>query len=163
MDAFLWMSLPLFVAAGSALLSYYLMKARMEVLLAKERETAAQLRAELVAHEKFMEQRIRTAEEQAQRKALDAFLADFRVEERQYLKESKSLYTNKKSMVLQERLYFRNLPLSNWVEREMTVEDGGEVQQIGQGASIFSAPALTAGRGPAHTNGNGVERLVELT
>ena len=39
MEAFLWMFLPVFVAGGSALLSYYVMQARMEVALAKERES----------------------------------------------------------------------------------------------------------------------------
>jgi hypothetical protein len=31
MEAFLWMFLPVFVAGGSALLSFYIMQARMEV------------------------------------------------------------------------------------------------------------------------------------
>ena len=34
MEAFLWMFLPVFVAGGSALLSYYVMQARMEVAIA---------------------------------------------------------------------------------------------------------------------------------
>ncbi len=42
MDAFLWMFLPVFVAGGSALLSYYIMQAKMEVALAKERESLAE-------------------------------------------------------------------------------------------------------------------------
>ena len=39
MEAFLWLFLPVFVAGGSALLSYFVMQARMEVALAKERES----------------------------------------------------------------------------------------------------------------------------
>ena len=38
MDAFLWILLPILVAAGSAILSFYVMQSRMEVMLAKERE-----------------------------------------------------------------------------------------------------------------------------
>ena len=41
MEAFLWLFLPVFVAGGSALLSYYVMQARMEVALAKEPERLA--------------------------------------------------------------------------------------------------------------------------
>ena len=39
MDALLWMFLPVFVAAGSALLSFYIMKARMEVAIAQDRKS----------------------------------------------------------------------------------------------------------------------------
>ena len=121
MDAFLWMFLPLFIAVGSALLSFYIMQARMEVAIAKERETLAQARAQLDSNEQLLEQKVRAAEEASHRKAFDDFLGDFRVEERHYIRESKSLFLNRKSMVLQERLYFRNIPLSNWVEHEMPV------------------------------------------
>jgi hypothetical protein len=58
------------------------------------------------------------------------------------MRESKSLFAAKKSMVLQERLYFRNIPLSNWVEHEMTVEDSGDIGQLAQACSIFSTKSL---------------------
>ena len=43
-------------------------------------------------------------------------------------------------MVLQERLYFRNLPLSNWVEHEMLIEENatGDLERLARGVSIFS-------------------------
>src|SRR5690349_322964 len=91
-----------------------------------------------------MEERVKATEQEARRRALDDFMQDFRVEERHYFRENKSLAARKKSMVLQERLYFRNIPLSNWVEHEMTVEEEtGDVQQIskydGQAAGSVSA------------------------
>ena len=47
-------------------------------------------------------------------------------------------------MVLQERLYFRNIPFSSWVEHEMLVEeDMAEVQHIAKGCSIFSTKSLS--------------------
>ena len=70
-----------------------------------------------------MEERVKATEQEARRKALDEFMQDFRVEERHYFRENKSVAARQKSMVLQERLYFRNIPLSNWVEHEMVVED----------------------------------------
>ena len=41
-------------------------------------------------------------------------------------------------MILQERLYFRNIPLSNWVEHEMIVEDNAP----GSGATCKRAVGL---------------------
>jgi hypothetical protein len=37
MDAILWIVLPVLVAAGSAILSFFVMQSRMEVAVAKER------------------------------------------------------------------------------------------------------------------------------
>src|SRR6266446_4634008 len=102
MEAFLWMFLPVFVAGGSALLSFYIMQARMEVALAKERESLAEARATISTH-KIM------------------------LEERSYARESKTATSSRKTMVMQERLYFRNIPMSNWVEREMVVEEGSDL------------------------------------
>src|ERR1700692_3103465 len=143
-DALLWILLPLFIAAGSALLSYYIMQARMDVAIARERETLAETRAEVRTQKNTMEERVKATEQEARRRALDDFMQDFRVEERHYFRENKSLAARKKSMVLQERLYFRNIPLSNWVEHEMTVEEeSGDVQRIAKGCSVFTTKSLS--------------------
>src|SRR5215813_14386163 len=115
LEAFLWLFLPVFVAGGSALLSFYIMQARMEVALAKERESLAEARATISSQKITMEERIKATEEATKRHALDEFMQDFRVEERSYVRESKSLNANKKSMIMQERLFFRNIPISNWI------------------------------------------------
>lgn len=159
MDAMLWMFLPLFTAAGSALLSFYIMQARLEVAIAKEREALVEARSDLKNVEKETEARLKATEEETRRRSMDDFLGDFRVEERHYMRESKSLFLNKKSMVLQERLYFRNIPLSNWVEHELTVEEGNDIPSLAQAASIFTARGLGAGSekngAKAALNGNG--------
>ncbi len=142
MVAFLWIFLPVFIAAGSALLSFYIMQARMEVALARERESTAEIRAAMNSREELLEQKVKAAEEAAKRTAFDSFLADFRVEERHYMRESKSLFMNKKSMVLQERLYFRTVPLSNWVEHELVVEEGGDLLKLAKACSVFSPKTL---------------------
>ena len=143
-DALLWILLPLFIAAGSALLSYYIMQARMDVAIAKEREVLAETRAEVRTQKNTMEERVKATEQEARRRALDDFMQDFRVEERHYFRENKSLAARRKSMVLQERLYFRNIPLSNWVEHEMTVEEeSGDVQRIAKGCSVFTTKSLS--------------------
>jgi hypothetical protein len=142
MDALLWIVLPVLVAAGSAILSFYIMQSRMEVAIAKERETLAEANAKIKSLETSFPDKIRLAEETAQRKAFDAFLMDFRVEERRYLRESKSHFMNKRSVIMQERLYFRNIPLSNWVEHEMQLLDGSDVELLDK-SSVFSARALS--------------------
>jgi hypothetical protein len=146
MDVLLWMFLPLFTAAGSALLAFYIMQARMEVLLSKEREALIEARSSIQHNQKDLESKVRAVEEETKRRCFDDFLADIRVEERHYMRESKSLFLNKKSMVLQERLYFRNLPLSNWVEHELVVEEGGDVSSLAKACSIFSSGAVNGAR-----------------
>jgi len=144
LDAMLWILLPVFIAGGSALLAYYIMQARMEVAVSKEREFLAEARAETRTQKNTMEERVKATEQEARRRALDDFMQDFRVEERHYFRENKTNTTRQKSMVLQERLFFRNIPLSNWVEHEMLVEDDcGDIQHIAKGCSIFSTKSLT--------------------
>jgi len=143
MDAFLWMFLPVFVAGGSALLSFYIMQARMEVALAKERESLAEARATISSQKITMEERIKATEEATKRHALDEYMQDFRVEERSYVRESKSLQSSRKTMVMQERLFFRNIPLSNWIEHEMLVEEGHDLDQLPM-ESAFATTTLPA-------------------
>lgn len=124
--ALLWIVLPVFVAAGSALLAAVVMQARMEVNLARERAATAEARALAVAQDQQIQDRVRAAEEAARRRALEELLSDLRIEERRYLRRSKSLFVNRKCLVVQERLFLRNLPLSDWVEREYWLEEDGD-------------------------------------
>lgn len=145
LDALLWLFLPVFVAGGSALLSFYIMQAKMEVSVAKERESLAEARATISSQKVMMEERIRATEESVKRAALDEFLKDFRVEERSYVRDTKSLDESKRSMIMQERLFFRNIPLSDWVEHEMVVEIGSDLKRLQEQASMFGGASLTAG------------------
>ena len=149
MEAFLWMFLPVFVAGGSALLSYYVMQARMEVALAKERESLAEARAAINSHKITVEERVKATEEACKRQALDDFMHDIRVEERSYVRETKSQDSARKIMVMQERIFFRNIPLSNWIEREMIVEEGATLTQLSAAApAAFAAPQVLAAPAP---------------
>lgn len=130
------------VSVGSAILVYFVMKARMEAVLAKEREAASEARAKLDAQTSTLEETMRATEEAAKRKALDEFLGDLHVEERHYLREQKALFLNKKSLVLQERIYFRNIPLSSWVEHEMPVEEGADIEKLARTVAVFTPELL---------------------
>lgn len=131
---YLWIGLPFVVAAGSGLLAAIMMQARMEVALAQQRDGLAEARALLASQHRVMEERVKAAEEAARRKALDEFMSDIRIEERHYIRESKSLFLNQRSLVLQERVYFRNIPLTEWVEREFPVAQGSHGRSLPESA-----------------------------
>src|SRR5438874_2283757 len=158
MEALLWICLPVLVAAGSALLAFYIMQARMDVAVAKEREAVSEARILLESHKKAMEESLKATEETAKRKALDEFLADIRSEERHYVRENKMLFMNKKSLVLQERIFFRNIPLSNWVEHEMVVEEGADVDQLAKTLSVFGTDIMGIAVPAPRSNGSGIVR-----
>ena len=145
LDALLWLFLPVFVAGGSELLSFYIMQAKMEVAVSKERETLAEAQATISSQKVMMEERIRATEESVRRVAMDEFLKDFRVEERSYVRDSKSLDQSKRSMIMQERLFFRNIPLSDWVEHEMVIEIGSDLRRLQEQVSVFGGASLPAG------------------
>lgn len=163
-QAFLWLFLPVIVAGGSALVSYYIMQARMEIALAKEREALAEARAQIQSHKVSLEERIRAAEEATRRAALDELMQDIRVEERSYVRDLNSPEGSRRSMVLQERVFFRNLPVSGWSEREMLIEagpanslparaDGGDARATPDAVFVASMDALRAAVEPRETVG----------
>ena len=137
MDAILWILLPGFVAVGSGLLAFYIMQSRMEVALARERENMAQARGTLEAEKNSLEQALRGAKDSARREALDEFLADVHVEQRHYVKDNKLLFQNRKALVLQERIFFRNIPLSNWIEHEIVLQEGEDVDKAARSLTSF--------------------------
>jgi len=136
-DAILWILLPGFVAVGSGLLAFYIMQSRMEVALAREREAMAQARGTLEAEKNSLEQALRGAKDSARREALDEFLADVHVEQRHYVKDNKLLFQNRKALVLQERIFFRNIPLSNWIEHEIVLQEGEDVDKAARSLTSF--------------------------
>ena len=152
LDSMLWVLLPVLIAAGSALLAYFVMHARMEVAIAKEREVLAEAQAEIRTQKNTIEQRVKAAEEETRRRALDDFMQDFRVEERHYFREKLLGTAKSKAMVMQERLYFRNIPLSNWVEHEMLVDEthSEDIQQLAKNVSLFTTKSIPE-VGPAPT------------
>jgi len=138
MTEILWVVLPIAVSVGSGILAYFVMKARMEAAIAGERTALAEARARLEAQASTLAQTIRATEEAAKRQAFDEFLGDLRVEERHYTREQKALFLSKKSLVLQERIFFRNIPLSSWVEHEMPIEEGADVDKLVKALAVFT-------------------------
>jgi hypothetical protein len=151
MDALIWIALPGFTALASGLLAWFIMQSRMEVALAQQREELAdsrgELRAEKSALSTSLDTALRAAGETARRQALDNFLGELRVEQRHYTRENR--LQNCKSLVLQERMYFRNLPLSDWIEHEIVMEEGADTSRMVQDMTIFDkSVSISAGQRP---------------
>ncbi len=121
---------------------YFVMQSRMEVRLSKQREQLAAAKAQLAAQQESLAGTIAATHDSARRQAMDEFLAEIRVEERHYVREHRALFITRKSMVRQERIFFRNIPLTNWVEQEMPVEEGADLDKLLKTMSVFE-PLLT--------------------
>ena len=127
---------------GTGGLVYFVMHSRTEVRLARQREELAVERAVMESRRQTMEESIRGAEQVARSKAVDDVLADLRIEERHYVREHRALFMTRKSVIRQERIFFRNIPLSNWVEQEMQVEEGADIEKLAQTMAIFNAALM---------------------
>jgi L-lactate utilization protein LutB len=152
MEAALWVLLPGFVAIASAMLAWFIMQSRMEVKLAEQRETLAELKGQLKAEKEAMVGTLQTAvhaaEETAKRQAFDNFLAELKVEQRHYTRENRMLMNSRKSLVLQERMYFRNIPLSDWIEHEITLDDAADVDRMVQDMTVFDKAVVNIAEVP---------------
>jgi hypothetical protein len=134
--------LPFVAALGSGIIVFLITQARMQVALAREREALTETRAVLAQQMKAAEERTKAAEAEARRRALDEFLSDVRVEERHYLRQSTSPDRRRKCLVIQERIYFRNIPLSSWIEHELPFEEGTDIEGLIRSGSVFSSARL---------------------
>ena len=152
MDALLWILLPGFTAVAAGVLAWFIMQSRMEVALAQQREHIAETRGALDAERKALASTLDTAlqaaEATAKHEALENFLGELRVEQRHYTRENRLLTHNKKSLVLQERMYFRNIPLSDWIEHEITVDDGADVGRLVRDMTIFDQGVVSISEAP---------------
>ncbi len=159
MEALLWILLPGISAVASGLLAWFIMQSRMEVALAEEREhlsmqretlaeSRGELKAEKAALETSLDTALRAAVENARRESLENFLGELRVEQRHYTRENRMLMQNRKSLVLQERMFFRNIPLSDWIEHELLVEEGTDVDRLVQDMTVFDKGVVSIAEVP---------------
>jgi hypothetical protein len=142
MNPLWWVVWSAICAVGTGLLVFFVMQSHTELVMSKQREELAAARATLAAQKEALESSLKNAEETARSKAMDAFLADIRIEERHYTREHKVLFMSRKMLVRQERIFFRNIPLSNWVENEMPIEEGVDAEKMAQTMSVFLNAAM---------------------
>ena len=152
MEALIWILLPGFTAVASGLLAWFIMQSRMEVALSLQRERLAESRGALDAEKSALgaslDTALRAAEAVAKQEALEHFMDELRVEQRHYTRENRMLTKRCKSLVLQERMYFRNIPLSDWIEHEITVDEGADVNRLVQDMTIFDKGVVSIADGP---------------
>jgi hypothetical protein len=129
-------------AVGSGLLVFFIMQSRLEVLLSRQREELAAARAELATRKETMQESLKQVEETTRRQTFDEFLSEIRVEERSYVREQKVLFTTRKSIIRQERIYFRNIPLSGWIDHEMPFEDSVDAERLAETMGVVTEKLL---------------------
>jgi hypothetical protein len=149
MEPLWWVVLSVFSASVAGGLVYFVMRSSTDVLLARQREKLAAAHAALGAQKEALADSMKYAKESARREALDDFLSDIRIEERHYIREHKALFITRKSVVRQERIFFRNLPLSNWIEQEMPYEEGADIDALARTMAVFAPEALLEDAAPA--------------
>ena len=141
METLFWIVLPGFAAVASGVLAWFVMQSRMEVALAGLREQLAESRGALHAEKEAMEGSLETAlhaaEESARRQAFDRFLTELRVEQRHYTRENRMPTPARTCLVLQERMFFRNIPLSDWIEHEIPLDDAADVNRLVRDMTLF--------------------------
>jgi hypothetical protein len=141
MNPWVSVTLILLIGAASSLVTYLLTRLRMERASSERVRALAEAVAGLENEKAKFEQAAKGIEESAKRQALDEFLGDLRVEERHYVRQHRVLFAHRKSLVLQERIYFRNIPISNWVEHEVPVEEGADLDAVAKTLRVFDALA----------------------
>ena len=148
MEPLWWVVLSVFSASVAGGLVYFVMRSSTDVLLARQREKLAAAQAALGAQKEAIADSVKYAKESARREALDDFLSDIRIEERHYIREHRALFITRKSVVRQERIFFRNLPLSNWIEQEMPYEEGADIDALARTMAVFAPEALLENEAP---------------
>lgn len=110
-NTLLLFAIPALAAGGAAAITAVIMQAHSECVVARHRVRIAELQVMLDARDKIAADRIRAVEEAARRRALDEVIGGIRVEERQFRQGN--------SVLLQERVFFRTVPLTGWIEHEL--------------------------------------------
>jgi hypothetical protein len=148
MDAVQWVALVTFLAAAASAVTWAVTRLRMERRLARQDAQLHEALATLEAERRAFRENSKAIEESSRRQAMDDFLADMRVEERHYIREHNLLFARRRSLVMQERIYFRNIPLSNWVEHEVPLNEGANAEDVVRTLSVFDkALELETGKG----------------
>jgi hypothetical protein len=98
--------------------------------------------------------RVRVLEEQREinrdkvwRETYDSFFNDLRVEQQVWVAQQKVLFLTQREMVINERLYYRHIPLSGWIEHRRLLDtelSGEELIKVAQYSSLLLLPGKSA-------------------
>ena len=139
MTTVFWVLMPICIALGSALLAVYIMQQRLEMQLARERQSLSEARALIEAHKDHLDELNKLREESASRKSFDGFREHLQIEQRHQIQEPSPSFAGRKVLVLQERISFGEIPLSNWVQHELPVESSEDIDNLAKTLSVFAS------------------------
>jgi len=105
------MVLPVLVAVGAAYLVWQMMQARIQVLTAHYQAAVAKMENECANR----------------RLSPEELLADLRMERRRFVRRVTGPKGPESTLITQERLYLRNLPLTSWMQEEVPLGSGEEL------------------------------------
>jgi hypothetical protein len=128
----LWFFLPVLVAVGTAYLVWIIMQARMRVL-------AAQFQAALVRME---------SEHAARKPTIEDLLAELHFERNRFLRRINGPAGVSASVISQERIYFRDIPITGWMQDELPLGDGEELLPLLPALPDRTAISVRAGQLP---------------
>ena len=139
MTTVFWVFLPICIALGSALLAVYIMQRRLEPQTARERQALNEARALIEAQKEHLDELNRLRDESARRKSFDDFRGHLKIEQRHQIREPESRQVGQKRLVLQERISFGEIPISNWVQHELPVEGTEDIENLAKTLSVFAS------------------------
>lgn len=103
-----WVGLPALVAIGSAALVWMLMQARMQLLATNYKAAVAEIEKKALVS----------------RPRLEDLWAELRLERRQFLRKIAGARGSETTILTLERLYFRQIPLTGWMQEEIPLGAG---------------------------------------
>jgi hypothetical protein len=110
-EAVFWFAWPGLVAVGSASLVWIIMQARIRLLSGKYQAALAHLEREYAA----------------KRPSVEQLLAELRLERRRFLRRMAGPEGYDTTVLTLERLYFRQIPLTGWMQEEIPLGGGEEL------------------------------------
>jgi outer membrane murein-binding lipoprotein Lpp len=144
MGIWAWIAVTVLVGCAAVAVTYAVARTRFDKSSASARQKLADALAALEAERNSFKETAQAIEEKTRRAALEEFLGDIRIEERHHVRENRLLFVHRKSLVVEERIFFRNIPLSNWVEHEVAIEEGDDLDKLAKTLAVFDTVASVA-------------------
>lgn len=132
-----WAVLPALVAAGTSALVWLLMNARIEVLKSRYHAAVAEVEGIAAVRDAALQAAVEDARARGRQEAFEELLAGVRVEERRYVRKRRRLVGgDEERLVVQERIFLGNIPLTGWMEQELGAQ---EIDEAGPSAAALAS------------------------
>jgi len=126
MPLILWFLVPAMAAVGTAFLLWILMQMRIRLLAANYAAALAKVERDACAR----------------RPGVEELLSELRFERNRFLRRAPGPRGSYEATVItQERIYFRDIPLTGWIQEELPLGDGDELMPVNRALPGCSALA----------------------